>query len=70
MCFDAVCLQEHDARKQPTVPSTIADELMTNPFMRVRTAAARARAGCEDPVAVLAALREAKNVFGAGRVAL
>lgn len=57
-------LQERDARKEPTVPSTVADELLTNPFIRVRSPAVRAFARCEDPVEVLGALREAKNAFG------
>ena len=57
----------HDAalrrRGLPTVPSTIADELATNPFLRVREpevrAAAEAHAGhpLDDEVAVFAELR-------------
>ncbi len=50
-------LQERDARKEPTVPSTVADELLTNPFIRVRSPAVRA-------FARFGALREAKNAFG------
>lgn len=54
----------------PTVPSTLARELATNVFMRVRhpdvIAFARARGAADDsPVAVLAAVREAKNGFRA-----
>ena len=55
-------------RGQPTVPSTIGDELATNPFLRARC---RRRRGGEaiagrplaDAVAVFAALREWKNGF-------
>jgi hydroxyacylglutathione hydrolase len=54
----------------PTIPSTIAIEKATNPFLRTReptiidslTAAGRLASGA-DPVAVFAALREWKNVF-------
>jgi hydroxyacylglutathione hydrolase len=54
----------------PTIPSTIAIEKATNPFLRTReptiidslTAAGRLAPGA-DPVAVFAALREWKNVF-------
>jgi hydroxyacylglutathione hydrolase len=54
----------------PTIPSTIAIEKATNPFLRTRepaiidslTAAGRLPPGA-DPVAVFAALREWKNVF-------
>jgi hydroxyacylglutathione hydrolase len=54
----------------PTIPSTIAIEKATNPFLRTRepsivaglAAAGRLEPGA-DPVAVFAALREWKNVF-------
>ena len=54
----------------PTIPSTIAIEKATNPFLRTGeptiveslTAAGRLAPGA-DPVAVFAALREWKNVF-------
>jgi hydroxyacylglutathione hydrolase len=65
--------RERDAalrdRGQPTVPSTIADELATNPFLRVGEpavrAAAEAHAGrlLEGDVAVFAALRAWKNGY-------
>jgi hydroxyacylglutathione hydrolase len=56
------------AKGMPTVPSTLAVEKATNPFLRCRepevVAAARARGVTEnDPVAVFAALREWKNGF-------
>ncbi|MDR3299185.1 MAG: hydroxyacylglutathione hydrolase [Candidatus Accumulibacter sp.] len=52
----------------PTVPSTLAVEKATNPFLRCAEpeviAAARARGVTEnDPVAVFTALREWKNLF-------
>ena len=53
----------------PTVPSTIAAELATNPFMRASepevAAAASARVGksVTDPVEVFAAIRGWKNEF-------
>lgn len=52
----------------PTVPSTLAEEKATNPFLRcaepaVVSAARRHNAGADDPVSVFAAIREWKNVF-------
>jgi hydroxyacylglutathione hydrolase len=48
----------------PTVPSTMAEELATNPFMRVSVGSVSSRYGDPaDPVSVLAAVREAKNNF-------
>ncbi len=57
------------ARDLPTVPSTLADEIATNPFLRAGVpevrAAAQRRAGRElaDDIAVFAELREWKNQF-------
>jgi hydroxyacylglutathione hydrolase len=57
------------AARRPTIPSTLRDELATNPFLRAAVpavaAAAAARAGraLAGPVAVFAALREWKNEF-------
>jgi hydroxyacylglutathione hydrolase len=56
-------------RDLPTLPSTVAQEKATNPFVRVREAAVIAAANryagktLNDPVGVLAALREWKNGF-------
>lgn len=59
-------------RGEPTVPTTIARELATNPFLRTREPAIVATlldssrlepAQARDPVAVFAALREWKNTF-------
>lgn len=57
------------ADDQPSVPFALAEELATNPFLRVREAAviraARAHSGRDltTPVEVFAALREWKNGF-------
>jgi hydroxyacylglutathione hydrolase len=57
------------AAGQPTLPSTIGDELATNPFLRCKEPAvihaAEQHAGktLADPVAVFAELREWKNNF-------
>lgn len=53
---------------EPTLPSTIARERRINPFLRCRepavvAAARREGAANDEPVAVLAALREWKNRF-------
>lgn len=54
---------------QPTLPSTIAQEKQTNPFVRVtapgviQSASARAGAALSDPVRVLAEIRDWKNNF-------
>jgi len=56
-------------RDQPTLPSTVGQEKATNPFVRVREptviASANRYAGktLNDPVSVLAAIREWKNRF-------
>ncbi len=57
------------ARGAPTVPSTIADELATNPFMRCGSpevvAHVAARAQGSDPAAILGAIRAEKDEFKA-----
>lgn len=62
--------QDLRARGLPTVPSTIALEKQTNPFLRSRTPAVTARlvacgkiAAGQDDAACFAALREWKNNF-------
>ena len=50
----------------PTVPGTLAQELATNPFLRVEVPAVREHVGLgdnADPVEVLARLREEKSSF-------
>ena len=46
-----------------TIPSTIAEELATNPFMRVHEPTVQQYAQCTDPVEVLATVRQRKNFF-------
>lgn len=54
---------------EPCVPTTVAREKATNPFMRVREPAVKAYAlrhgarDVNDPIEVLAALRRAKDAF-------
>jgi hydroxyacylglutathione hydrolase len=48
---------------QWTVPTRLARELQTNPFLRADDPAIRARWGGGDAVATFGALREAKNAF-------
>lgn len=56
-------------RDQPTLPSTIAQEKATNPFLRVAepaiiaSASGRAAKKLSDPVSVLAEIRDWKNNF-------
>ncbi len=62
-------MQALRARDQPTLPSTIAQEKATNPFLRVdepaiiASASARAAKKLTDPVSVLAEIRDWKNNF-------
>lgn len=57
------------AAGEPTLPSTLADEAATNPFLRSHVAAVRAAAEAregrrlDDPVEVFAAVRAWKNAF-------
>jgi hydroxyacylglutathione hydrolase len=61
--------EETRARGEPTVPSTIAEELATNPFLRCdepavrRVAEARQPGAGADAVATFAAIRAWKNRF-------
>jgi len=48
---------------QPTVPSTIAEEKLLNPFMRVREAPVQSHAGQSDPIETMRALRAEKDHF-------
>jgi hydroxyacylglutathione hydrolase len=52
-------------RGEPTVPSTMGDELATNPFLRVGEASVALRYGGGAPASVLAAVRKAKDSFKA-----
>lgn len=48
---------------RPTIPSTIADERATNPFLRTSEPALVARFGGASPAEVFARVRAAKDVF-------
>ncbi|XP_034526524.1 hydroxyacylglutathione hydrolase, mitochondrial isoform X2 [Ailuropoda melanoleuca] len=48
---------------EPTVPSTIAEELTYNPFMRVREKTVQQHAGETDPVTTMRAIRKEKDHF-------
>ncbi|WP_101759464.1 hydroxyacylglutathione hydrolase [Oceanicoccus sp. KOV_DT_Chl] len=62
---------DSDKRQQalPTIPSTLALELATNPFLRcqqpsvIRSASHHSEQACDDPVAVFAAIRGWKDSF-------
>ncbi len=67
MRYHAQC-ESLRARDLPTLPSSIAQELLINPFLRCSqpqvVAAARAQgAASDDPVDVFAAIRQWKNEF-------
>lgn len=53
------------ASGKPTVPATLAEECATNPFLRADDADLATRLGLDasDPVAVFAAIRQAKDRF-------
>lgn len=55
--------QEQRARQQPTVPSTIGEELDFNPFMRVRQPTVQRHVGGGSDVEVMRKLRNAKDSF-------
>ncbi|RZC55996.1 hypothetical protein C5167_014851 [Papaver somniferum] len=46
---------------QPTVPSTIEEELETNPFMRVESPLQQANVGCDSPAETLREIRMRKD---------
>jgi hydroxyacylglutathione hydrolase len=50
-------------RGEPTVPSTIGEELETNPFLRCGLPSLAERFPGASPVEVLAAVRLAKDTF-------
>jgi hydroxyacylglutathione hydrolase len=53
--------QEQRQNNLPTVPSTIADEKLYNPFMRVHTDALKQYTGETDPIKVTQKAREMRN---------
>ncbi|GMF36969.1 unnamed protein product [Phytophthora lilii] len=53
---------------EPTVPSTVKEELATNPFMRVTQPAVQQFAnGEKDPTKVMGVVRAAKDCFVIGK---
>lgn len=65
--YHAQCVQLR-AHDQPTLPTTIANELLINPFLRTRQAAVKEAAKhvdaqAHDDVSVFAAIRQWKNQF-------
>ena len=65
--YQAHCLRLRE-QGLPTLPSTIAQEQLINPFLRTRqaslvAAAQRLDASAHDDIAVFAALRQWKNQF-------
>lgn len=51
------------SKNLPTVPSTLAEEMLFNPFLRVHTETIRNAVGGSDPVTVLENLRRRKDNF-------
>jgi len=51
------------ARREPTVPTKLERELLTNPFLRADDAGLRARWGGAAPPETFAILRQAKDSF-------
>lgn len=58
-------IEELRASKKPTVPSTLDEEIRTNPFMRADDAGVQEAIGMSggEPAAVFTKLRELKNTF-------
>jgi len=56
-------VQAQRAAAEPTVPTTVAMEQATNPFLRCRELALQQTTGTTEPVAVLAEIRRRKDVF-------
>ncbi|KAK5640857.1 hypothetical protein RI129_009404 [Pyrocoelia pectoralis] len=52
-------------RGLPTVPSTIAEEKLINPFMRVESAHVQKHSGAAEAIAVMASIRKEKDSFKA-----
>ena len=65
--YQASCISLREQNK-PTLPTSIAQELLINPFLRTRqpslmTAARHFDAAARDDIAVFAAIRQLKNQF-------
>lgn len=55
--------KEKKGAGEPTIPSTIGAEKTFNPFMRVHEEDVQKHANVQDPIAVMEALRNEKNMF-------
>lgn len=55
--------KEQRANNLPTIPSSIEEELKTNPFMRVDNSAVQKRCRTSEPISTMGFLREEKNNF-------
>lgn len=53
--------QDQQQKGLPTIPSTIGDEMETNPFMRVDLPQIQEVVGCESPVDALREIRQRKD---------
>lgn len=59
----AARVEEKRAKGEPTVPTLLSRELVTNPFLRADNADLRDRWGGRSPAETFAALRAAKDAF-------
>lgn len=57
--------QSKRGKEEPTVPSTIGEEKMINPFMRVHDSAVQQHAGQNEPIATMGFIRTEKDTFKA-----
>ncbi len=55
--------RQQRAHHQPTIPSTLAEEILYNPFLRWDQASIQAAVGAQDPVDVLGRVRERRSAF-------
>ncbi|KAL1337371.1 hypothetical protein HN51_032045 [Arachis hypogaea] len=53
--------QKQNQAGQPTIPSTIEEEMETNPFMRVDLPELQEKVGCKSPVEALREIRKRKD---------
>ena len=65
--YNAQCVKLRESN-QPTLPTSIAQELLINPFLRTRQATVKAaaenfHAAADDDISVFAAIRQWKNQF-------
>ena len=56
-------VQAMRAAGEATVPSSVALERATNPFLRCREASLQQVSGCKEPALVLAEIRRRKDLF-------